>query len=198
MARLGDREWDELIDRFIDWATFLDVSPGKAFRLFAKLFKEEHFGVERVILDHWEDYGSSMDEPTMQYLNMGDTYSTTLVLTDDYVNGVKLLKTSWGDWYEETERYHDEQFGYCGCGYCGHRNERVEGVDWDEQVCLYCQHHLDGSKVKPKSYVIEDWTGARKFPDKIFSSMQDGHDFLLETFENDEDLQEFYVVEKQE
>jgi hypothetical protein len=44
-----------------------------------------------------------------------------------------------------------------------------------------------------KQYVIEDWAGNRLFPDKTFPTFEDGWDFLLKKFP-DEDLQDYYVV----
>jgi hypothetical protein len=43
-------------------------------------------------------------------------------------------------------------------------------------------------------WIIEDWHGNRKFPQKNFSTQEDGQDFLLTKFESDEDLEEFFVV----
>ena len=97
---MGDTEWRECLERLVDWANFLDLSPNKAFIRIAKLLKEEHFGIEYIQLDNWDDFEDPNEPPFVRYLNMGDTYATTLIVTDDYVNGVKLMVSCWGDWYE--------------------------------------------------------------------------------------------------
>jgi hypothetical protein len=43
-------------------------------------------------------------------------------------------------------------------------------------------------------WVIQDWTGARKFPDRVFGSFQDGVGFLVGEFEDDVERGEFFVV----
>lgn len=55
----------------------------------------EGFGVEAIFAEH------DALSPDAEYINMGDTYSTT-VLWDD-IEG-KFLVTTWGDWLEEAEK----------------------------------------------------------------------------------------------
>lgn len=45
-------------------------------------------------------------------------------------------------------------------------------------------------------HIIEDWAGNHLFKDRTFDSFEDGWDFLMEQFPNDEDLQDYYVVPK--
>jgi hypothetical protein len=43
-------------------------------------------------------------------------------------------------------------------------------------------------------WIIQDWTGARKFPDKVFDTFEDGWEFLRGEFPDDEETWgEFYV-----
>ncbi len=145
---MGSRPgFDDTLERMVEWANSLNVSKREAFKRIAKLMKADHFGVEHIELDNYSDLASSYDEgPTAEYLNTGDTYSTTLVLTDDYVNGVKLLVTSWGDWYEEQERWAYEHFNAVRCGYCGHFHVMEDGQSTHNTKCCHCGHNLDGSR----------------------------------------------------
>lgn len=43
-------------------------------------------------------------------------------------------------------------------------------------------------------YIIKDWAGNRKFPDKNFETFDDAIAFLSEQFPNEEDRGEFDVV----
>ena len=151
-ARMGDTEWQECLERLVDWANFLDLSPNKAFRRIAELLKEEHFGVEHIELDHWDDFEDPNEPPSMKYLNMGDTYATTLIVTDDYVNGVKLMVSCWGDWYETNERHHQVENGRIGCGYCGHHTPfDYEKDEWLNHECQFCHHNVSGGELVKKS-----------------------------------------------
>jgi hypothetical protein len=45
-------------------------------------------------------------------------------------------------------------------------------------------------------YVIEDWAGDRKFPDRTFPTFDEGIEFLHEQFpDSSEDREEFFVVQ---
>ena len=44
-------------------------------------------------------------------------------------------------------------------------------------------------------WIIKDWTGTRKFPDREFGSFDDGMAFLDEQFPEQEDREEFEVEE---
>lgn len=44
-------------------------------------------------------------------------------------------------------------------------------------------------------WIIQDWTGTRKFPDREFGSFEDGIEFLEGQFPEQEDREEFEVVE---
>ena len=99
----------------------------------------DNCGVELCILEGTDDDSSAA---SMRYLNQGDTYALTLVLTDDYVNGIELIATSWGDWYEEAER--DYCYRYCRvrCGYCSALTAVAE--EWDDTICENCGHNVSG------------------------------------------------------
>ncbi len=45
-------------------------------------------------------------------------------------------------------------------------------------------------------YIIEDWAGNHLFKDKVFDSFEDGWDFIMEQFPNEDDLQDYYVIPK--
>ena len=47
-----------------------------------------------------------------------------------------------------------------------------------------------------KIYKIIDCAGNNKFESKTFYNLDDAQNFLLYKFPKDEDLQEFYIVEK--
>ena len=42
-------------------------------------------------------------------------------------------------------------------------------------------------------YIIKDWTGTRKYAPLTFNTIDEASDFLLQEFDNDEDLQEFGI-----
>jgi len=47
---------------------------------------------------------------------------------------------------------------------------------------------------KAMNYIIQDWASNHLFQDKKFETYQDGWDFLMEQFPDDNDLQEYYVI----
>lgn len=51
--------------------------------------------------------------------------------------------------------------------------------------------------MKTQKYIIQDWAGNHLFKDKTFNSFDDGFAFLQETFEDDNDIQEYFVVPEQ-
>jgi hypothetical protein len=46
-------------------------------------------------------------------------------------------------------------------------------------------------------YIIEDWAGNHLFKDKVFESFEDGWDFIMQQFPDEDDLQDYYVIPKQ-
>jgi len=44
-------------------------------------------------------------------------------------------------------------------------------------------------------WIIKDWAGNKPFPDKKFKTFQDAWEFIYGKFPDEEDWQEFYVVE---
>lgn len=157
MTQLGCDEWEYTLNNLLAWAESMPtVTKREAFERIARILKHEHFGVESCSLDNFDDINDSLEAPSMMYLNMGDTYATTLILTDDYLNGVKLYVSCWGDWHEENERHHCEESSVVRCGYCGHftpfiyRDENGEGGDnWHNHQCEHCKHNVSGEYVAP-------------------------------------------------
>lgn len=123
-------------ERFVDWAKFLGCNGREAFDKAADLL--DHFGVE----------GVSCGDDSMDYLNTGDTYSETIVLTSDG----ELLCTTWGNWYENAEREHCEENSVIRCGYCGEfTDDSYYGdedddcdKDWHDIVCQSCGNRVGG------------------------------------------------------
>lgn len=139
----------EELHRFVDWANWLAahtaVTLQEAFDRLCLLFAEVHYGVCRAELENFEDLETGNDAPAMQYLNAGETYAPTIILTDDYVNGRKLLVTSWGDWYEQNEQYHCKQSQVVRCGNCSHFTQFIYAVDdWNNHRCAYCGKNVSG------------------------------------------------------
>ena len=144
--QLGPEEWRGTLERLVEWADFLGLNPPEAFRAIANILANEHFGVESTHLDNFEDM-SPDDPPSMEYLNMGDAYATTLVLTDDYCDGVKLLVTTWGDWLESVEQFHMKREGYIRCCWCGHFTSfDYDHDDYHAHDCEHCGNCVSGDK----------------------------------------------------
>lgn len=139
-AVMGCTEWAEALDRLINWSKFLNLTPREAFYRMAKLLEDEHFGVEHCSIENFADLDDTLDAPTMHYLNMGETYATTLVLTDDYTFGEDVVVTSWGDWYEVNQRHHCNETGMVQCGYCGRYTPLVG--NWSDTTCLHCKRNV--------------------------------------------------------
>jgi len=61
-------------------------------------------------------------------------------------------------------------------------------------------HNLQKAKrqhrANRKKYIILDWAGNHKFKEKVFFSFELAFDFLLTKFPNDDDLQEFQIVQQ--
>lgn len=47
-------------------------------------------------------------------------------------------------------------------------------------------------------WIIQDWTGDRKFPDHTFDTFEDAIAFLEEQFPNEVDREEFYIEQEVE
>jgi hypothetical protein len=43
-------------------------------------------------------------------------------------------------------------------------------------------------------YIIIDWAHNHLFTEKVFNSISDASNFLLQQFPNDNDLQEYYII----
>ena len=64
-----------------------------------------------------------------------------------------------------------------------------ELASWIEEEEKYDEFNLNRLM-----YIIQDWTGNRKFPEEEFETAEDAHEFLSMEIEEEEELQEFYVV----
>ena len=66
----------------------------------------------------------SCGDVELHYVNLGDTYSTTICQEDDG----SLFISSWGAWYELTERQQNNNNNTITCAWCSHRTpvERTE------------------------------------------------------------------------
>jgi len=144
MAQYDYDEWKEALDRLIELSDWLvehtNVTYKECFYKIADIVGPEHFGVEYICLDNFEDIHTYDYLPEAYYLNMGDTYSTTLILTDDELNGVQLYAWSWGGWYEEIEQHYCEKENVLRCSNCSHFTPFEYGKeDINECVCEYCE-----------------------------------------------------------
>jgi len=80
----------------------------------------------------------------LRYINLGDTYDTTVC--HDLDTG-EMWIGSWGDWVEQVERDHCEATNTIHCAYCGAFTPRGDEHEWREVVCESCGHHVDGAEV---------------------------------------------------
>ena len=108
--------WEPALERFVQWCEFLQLTPAESFEAAARIFSDEHFGIESIRLENTDD---DIAADSMRYLNLGETYATTLVLTDDVTNGNALIVSSWGDWYETAERRYESDNDVRRCPNCG-------------------------------------------------------------------------------
>ncbi len=152
---LGPEEWQSTLERLVDWANSMPtVTVNEAFDKIAELLKAEHFGVESCKLEGTNDDSAAAE---MRYLNMGETYALTLIVTDDYHNGEKLIVSSWGDWYEAAEQHYNEQHDTIRCGWCSNltpmentdEDREANGipddeVEWRLVLCEKCGNYVNG------------------------------------------------------
>jgi len=47
-------------------------------------------------------------------------------------------------------------------------------------------------------YKIVDWMNNRMFPNKVFKTFEDGWEYIYKKFDNEEDYQEYFVVDVNE
>lgn len=90
-----------------------------------------NFGVIVIKSDYYE----------LAYINMGDTYDTTIVR--DNASGEYQL-AGWGDVVEQKESEHCKAEGLIRCAYCGELT--AVASDWRETVCEFCSHLVGGQK----------------------------------------------------
>jgi hypothetical protein len=81
------------------------------------------------------------------YVNLGDTYRTTVLLETD---GETFSVGSWGGYYESLEEAHEEESGETRCAYCG---------EWSEEPC----HREDGTPRKKGEQDEEEEPGPHAF-----------------------------------
>ena len=87
------------------------------------------FGIEYIDLP---------DGSVAKYVNMGDTYQTTLV---SFGESHEWFLSSWGDVLETAQSEHLEETGEESCCYCGAiaQCERYDGPNWSGSACEDCR-----------------------------------------------------------
>lgn len=122
--------WEYACERAAEYANKHGGTIDRAEAFLARAgWSSSTFGVESV----------ELADKSIDYLNAGDTYGTT-VACDGH-----CFVTSWGDWYEETEREYCEDNGVIRCAYCG-EFAPLTCDDWRAVVCGCCGYHVDGTE----------------------------------------------------
>lgn len=75
---------------------------------------------------------------SMEYLNTGDTYTTTVIC-----EGTECSVGSWGAWVESVENEYNDENDTIKCAHCSNYTPVAE--PWDCTVCNYCRNYVDGS-----------------------------------------------------
>jgi len=88
------------------------------------------FGIE-----HISACGKSMD-----FINMGDTYDTTIVC-----EGGEYIVSTWGGWLEDVETEYCEEEGMIQCSHCSKFTPIEEGDNWHDVSCESCGNFVDGT-----------------------------------------------------
>ena len=119
---MGANEWADCCERLGEWAEH--INPRMAFERLADVLREEHFGDESVRIAGREETFEC------RYLNMGDSYDTTILLCEDPDSEWKLSLAvgCWADWLTaaETKICQDDELRAChACGTltCMHAEE---------------------------------------------------------------------------
>lgn len=99
--------YDQNLERFNDWAQWLQIPDGKAWELADTVFA--HFGIER----------HTCADEGIEFLNQGDCYAATITLDDSGVMRVECI----ADFVERVEAEEAEENRY-RCGHCGEFRER--------------------------------------------------------------------------
>lgn len=110
-----------ILSRAVDIANHRDIETAERFLTRCAVLT---FGVESV---------TSVSGDSLEYLNMGDTYTETLCREND---GEWFL-SSWGDWLEQSESEYDIDNDTVGCGYCSHHTP-IQNDEWHNTVCESC------------------------------------------------------------
>lgn len=87
------------------------------------------------------EYVSSPKGSEIAYVNMGDTYDTTILRDEE---SGQVWVGSWGDWLEQEEGEYGTEEDMTHCAYCGEWTPD-EGED---TVCQNCGHNVDGTEAK--------------------------------------------------
>lgn len=95
----------------------------------------------------WEHCNCDGTDRSMQYLNVGETYTLTVVYEDQ-----EFTADSWGNWFEAAEAQHCEEENEVRCAYCGEWVEIETPDDWSETICP-CGHYVDGRDV-PNNHAV--------------------------------------------
>ena len=93
---------------------------------------------DRILNGYGIECVTGPDGETLHYVNLGDTYDATICKdSSGYFIG------SWGDWYEQAERDHEEDTGTIRCGYCGEFTD-MDQDNWRDVRCTSCGHLVSG------------------------------------------------------
>jgi hypothetical protein len=130
-------------EKAIHWANrWAEKNPTDWGSNHAKLWRVQEF-LDRVNMPHFGD--ESVDfEPTnetLDYVNMGDTYTETILCDEDGT----LSIGDWGTWLEEKEKSYCEDEGRTRCGHCGEFPKTYKD-DWRLTECE-CGHYVTGDEI---------------------------------------------------
>lgn len=128
--RVYGRNFDEVAERAASYANRHGQKLERAQRFIDRAgWGSATFGMERV----------ECADRALDYLNTGDTYSTTVARE----GRGPCFVTSWGEWYEAAEQSHCEDENVIRCGYCGEFTD-MDCEDWRDVVCSHCGNRVGG------------------------------------------------------
>lgn len=127
-----DENWDDVLPKTCQYLRRCFHYPEKHVVVLHALSELLNgFGVETI----WESDSSS---PVIgEYVNMGDTYTPTVVYNTD---SEEYEVTSWGDFLESWEHEQAEENGEIRCGYCGEMTKSDE--EWSDTTCEHCHRNV--------------------------------------------------------
>jgi len=122
------------------------------------------FGVEVL---PYESSGPLRDQEAF-YLNAGDTYVPTLMYTD----AEGFFISSWGDWLEDAELRHEEEYGERRCPYCGTWSEEIAGEDGECPSCGSDVHGQRPSERRGQQEALDAGGGEDLLVDRMMDAVQ--------------------------